>query len=117
VLDPLEGYLLLAERLAADRAFATAFNFGPAGEPRTVGWIAERVRDAWPGGLELRFAERPPRHEAAIPSVDSTRARERLGWQPPWDLADAIDATLEWELSGRDVSLEQIERHGAMARA
>ena len=117
VLDPLEGYLLLAERLAADRGFATAFNFGPSDEPRTVAWIAERVRDAWPGGLDLRFAEQPPPREAAIPSVDSTRARERLGWRPPWDLGAAIDATVEWELADRDLSLEQIERHGAMARA
>jgi len=117
VLDPLEGYLLLAERLAADGSFATAFNFGPDEPPRSVAWIAERVRDAWPGGLDLRFAERPPRHEAAIPGVDSTRARERLGWAPPWDLGSAIDATIEWELSDGDRSLEQIERHGVMAPA
>jgi CDP-glucose 4,6-dehydratase len=118
VLDPLEGYLLVAERLSADPSFATAFNFGPVEEPHTVAWIAERVRDAWPGGIALRSSERPARREEAIPSVDSTRARERLGWRPPWDLAAAIDATVEWELArdaGRDVSLEQIERHGAAA--
>ena len=120
VLNPLEGYLLLAERLFDDRTFATAFNFGPDEEPRTVGWIAERVQAQWPGGLDLRFAERPPQHEAAIPSVDSTRARTRLGWRPPWDLADAIEETVEWELAHRDehdLSLEQIERHGAMTPA
>jgi CDP-glucose 4,6-dehydratase len=115
VLDPLEGYLLLAERLAGDRSFATAFNFGPIGEPHPVRWIAERVRDAWP--LDLRYADQPPRHEAAIPSVDPARAHTRLGWRPPWDLGAAIDATVEWELADRDLSLEQIERHGAMARA
>ena len=113
VLDPLEGYLLLAERLAGDRSFATPFNFGPEEEPRTVGWIAERVSAAWPGGLDLRYAEHPPAHEAAVPSIDSTRARTRLGWAPPWDLAAAIDMTVGWHLAGRDVSLEQIERHGA----
>jgi CDP-glucose 4,6-dehydratase len=117
VLNPLEGYLLLAERLAGDASFATAFNFGPDEEPRTVGWIAERVGAAWPGGLDLRLAEQPPRHEAAIPSIDSTRARTRLGWAPPWDLAAAIDMTVEWHLADRDVSLEQIERHGAMTAA
>jgi CDP-glucose 4,6-dehydratase len=118
VLDPLEGYLLLAERLFGDPTFATAFNFGPDEEPRRVGWIAERVSAQWPGGIDLRYAERPPRHEAAIPSVDSTRARTRLGWRPPWDLAAAIEETVEWELArrdGRDLSLEQIERHGAVA--
>ena len=117
VLNPLEGYLLLAERLAGDPSFATAFNFGPDEEPQTVGWIAERVSAAWPGGLDVRSAEHPPRHEAAIPSIDSTRARTRLGWAPPWDLAAAIDMTVEWHLAERDVSLEQIERHGAMTTA
>jgi CDP-glucose 4,6-dehydratase len=117
VLNPLEGYLLLAEKLAGDRSFATAFNFGPDEEPRTVGWIAERVSAAWPGGLDLRYAEQPPRRELAIPSIDSIRARTRLGWAPPWDLAAAIDMTVEWHLADRDVSLEQIERHGAMHRA
>jgi CDP-glucose 4,6-dehydratase len=117
VLNPLEGYLLLAERLAGDRSFATAFNFGPDEAPRTVGWIAERVSAAWPGGIDVRLAEQPPRHEAAIPSIDSTRARTRLGWAPPWDLAAAIDATVEWHLADRDVSLEQIERHGALTAA
>jgi CDP-glucose 4,6-dehydratase len=117
VLNPLEGYLLLAERLAGDRSFATAFNFGPGEAPQTVGWIAERVSAAWPGGLDVRFADHPPRHEAAIPSIDSTRARARLGWAPPWDLPAAIDMTVEWHLADRDVSIEQIERHSAMHRA
>ena len=120
VLNPLEGYLLLAERLFGDPTFATAFNFGPDEEPRTVGWIAERVSAQWPGGLDLRYAEHPPRHEAAIPSVDSTRARTRLGWRPPWDLAAAIEHTVEWELAhrdGHDLSLEQIERYTAMTPA
>ena len=118
VLNPLEGYLLLAERLADDPTFAIPFTFGPDEEPRTVGWIAEQVRAQWPGGLDLRFAERPPQHEAAIPSVDSTRARTRLGWRPPWDLATAIEHTVEWELArrdGRDLSLQQIERYSDTA--
>src|SRR3954447_12805739 len=117
VLNPLEGYLLLAERLAGDPSFATAFNFGPDEEPRTVGWIAERVSSTWPGGLDVHYADHPPVREVAIPSIDSTRARTRLGWAPPWDLAAAIDMTVEWHLAGRDVSLEQIERHGAIHHA
>lgn len=122
VLNPLEGYLLLAERLADDPTFATGWNFGPEeADSHPVEWIVERMRARWPGGLDVRYAERPPRHEAAIPRVDSTRARTRLGWRPPWDLATAIDMTVEWHLGERDgrdpleLSLEQIERHGALA--
>jgi CDP-glucose 4,6-dehydratase len=80
------------------------------------------MRARWPGGLDVRHAERAP-VEAAIPSVDSTRARTRLGWRPPWGLAAAIDATVEWHLAERDgrdpreISLGQIERHGALAAA
>ena len=106
----------------------------PSGSPRTrrsrplelrarggrpaPGRVDRRARQlGWPGGLDVRYAEHPPRHEAAIPRVDSTRARTRLGWRPPWDLAAAIDMTVEWHLADRDVSLEQIERHGAMTPA
>jgi CDP-glucose 4,6-dehydratase len=120
VLNPLEGYLLLAQRLADDPTFATAWNFGPEEDSHPVEWIVERMRTRWPGGLDVRYAEHPPVHEAAIPRVDSTRARTRLGWRPPWDLAAAIDMTVEWHLAHRDgreepaLSLEQIERHGAV---
>ena len=103
MLNPLEGYLLLAERLADDPTFATAWNFGPSDEDsHPVEWIVERMRARWPGELEVRHAERPPVHEAAIPRVDSTRARTRLGWRPPWDLAAAIDETVDWHLAERD---------------
>jgi CDP-glucose 4,6-dehydratase len=123
VLNPLEGYLLLAQRLADDPTFATAWNFGPAeSDSHPVEWIVERMRARWPAGLDVRSAEQSP-DEAAIPRVDSTRAHTRLGWNPPWDLAAAIDMTVEWHLGERDgrdpaeLSLEQIERYGAMTPA
>ena len=118
MLNPLEGYLLLAERLAGDPAFATAFNFGPrrgAADRRLDRRARQRARGR--AASTSATAEHPPRHEAAIPSIDSTRAHTRLGWAPPWDLAAAIDMTVEWHLADRDVSLEQIERHGAMTAA
>jgi CDP-glucose 4,6-dehydratase len=124
VLNPLHGYLLLAERLWDDATFATAWNFGPDQEDsRPVRWIAERLRQRWPGGLQIEEAERRPLHEAAVPRVDSTRARTRLGWRPPWDLPAAIDATVDWHLAHRDgrepiaISLEQIERYTAAVAA
>ena len=122
VLNPLYGYLLLAHRLWEDGTYATAWNFGPDHEDsRPVAWVVERMRARWPGGLAVEIAERPPIREAAVPRVDSTRARTRLGWRPPWDLAAAIDATLDWYVGHRDgrdptaLSLGQIERFSADA--
>jgi CDP-glucose 4,6-dehydratase len=121
VLNPLHGYLLLAERLwDDDGTFATAWNFGPDHEDsHPVAWVVERMRARWPGELAVEVAERRPLHESAVPRVDSARARRRLGWRPPWDLPAAIDATVDWYLAHRDgrdpveISLEQIERFGA----
>jgi CDP-glucose 4,6-dehydratase len=122
VLNPLSGYLLLAERLCEDPTAATAWNFGPdLEESRPVGWLVDRLRARWPGEVAVAVGERRPRLESAVPRVDSTRARTRLGWRPPWDLPAAIDATVDWHLAHRDgrdpvaISLEQIERFSAEA--
>jgi CDP-glucose 4,6-dehydratase len=133
VLNPLYGYLLLAQRLWEDPTFATAWNFGPDQEDsRPVGWLVDRLRARWPGEIApasargpaptpLEVAERRPPLESAVPRIDSTRARTRLGWRPPWDLPAAIDATVDWHLAhraGRDplaISIEQIERFTAEA--
>jgi CDP-glucose 4,6-dehydratase len=122
VLNPLSGYLLLAERLWEEPASATEWNFGPdQEESRPVGWLVERLRARWPGEIAVAVGERRPALESAVPRVDSTRARTRLGWRPPWDLPAAIDATVDWHLAHRDgrdataISLEQIERFTAEA--
>jgi CDP-glucose 4,6-dehydratase len=120
VLNPLYGYLLLAQKLWEDPTAATAWNFGPDQEAsRSVGWLVERLRARWPGAIAVAAAERQPLLESAVPRVDSTRARTRLDWRPPWDLAAAIDATVDWHLAHRDgrdpiaISLEQVERFSA----
>ena len=124
VLNPLSGYLLLAERLCEDPTAATAWNFGPdQEESRPVGWLVERLAARWPGEVTVEAGERQPQLEAAVPRVDSTQARTQLGWRPPWDLPAAIDATVDWHLAHRDgrdpntISLEQIERFSAEASA
>ena len=124
VLNPLSGYLLLAQRLWEDPTAATAWNFGPdREESRPVGWLVERVRARWPGEIVVETGARRPLLEAAVPRVDSARARTRLGWQPPWELPAAVDATVDWHLAHRDgrdpiaISLEQIERFSAETSA
>jgi CDP-glucose 4,6-dehydratase len=103
VLNPLSGYLILAQSLWNSRAFADGWNFGPAdGEVRPVGWIVDRITAMWGPGLrwELDPTEQP--HEAHSLRLDSARARTRLGWRPHWDLEHALRATVDWYRAYRD---------------
>jgi len=120
VLNPLSGYLRLAEELWRSPAAAEAWNFGPrAGDARTVRWIVERLQTRWGGAFawELDEGENPP--EAGHLALDSSKAERRLGWRAEWDLAEALERIVEWheaERRGEDmrrVSLEQIERFGS----
>jgi CDP-glucose 4,6-dehydratase len=121
VLCPLEGYLMLAERLYGDEGFDDAWNFGPAdSDALPVGRIVERLAELWPGGVEVKIARDPDApHEARTLHLDSTRARERLGWSPPWKLGRALEEIVDWHAAhaaGADMrakTLEQIEKYGA----
>ena len=98
VLNPLSGYLILAQRLAEDPPAEGAFNFGPAdADARPVGDVVARLAELWPGGLEQRDASDPDApHEAGYLHIDSARARESLGWRPRWDLDRALEAVVDW---------------------
>jgi CDP-glucose 4,6-dehydratase len=103
VLNPLSGYLLLAERLCQSGEYAEAWNFGPdSDDVKPVGWIADRMRERW--GEELRWetdaGEHP--HETGYLSLDSSKARERLGWRSRWDLERALDSIVDWHKALRD---------------
>jgi CDP-glucose 4,6-dehydratase len=116
VLNPLSGYLVLAQALWHEPAAATAWNFGPAQEDaRPVAWIVDRLAELWPGELPWARDEGEHPHEASYLKVDSSRARSRLGWAPRWDLARALDSIVEWYgalcdgADMRDVSLRQLD--------
>ena len=116
VLNPLSGYLVLAQALWHDASAATAWNFGPALEDaRPVAWIVDRLAELWPGELPWARDEGDHPHEARYLKVDSSRARERLGWAPRWDLARTLDSIVEWYAALRDgadmreVSLRQLD--------
>jgi len=98
VLNPLSGYLLLAERLwEAPAEHATAWNFGADDDDaRPVSWIVERLSDRWPGDVGVQTADRTNADEAMARKLDSSRARTRLDWRPGWALAERLDATVEW---------------------
>jgi CDP-glucose 4,6-dehydratase len=117
VLNPLGGYLSLARALCDDPGSAEAWNFGPAAEDaRPVGWVVQRLAELWQGELawELDPAEHPP--EAGYLSLDSTRARTRLGWEPPLGLDRALELIVGWHEAHRRgaemraVSLAQLEQ-------
>jgi CDP-glucose 4,6-dehydratase len=102
VLEPLAGYLMLAEKLCSDgQAVAEAWNFGPADEDaRPVQWILETLAELHPGaGWACDTA--PQQHEAAFLKLDSSKARSRLGWKPRWALREALSKTLSWHQAWR----------------
>jgi CDP-glucose 4,6-dehydratase len=121
VLNPLAGYLLLAERLWEDPAFATAFNFGPAEEDACpVGRVLDRFAALWPGGLEWEPDAGAHAPEARFLKIDASRARARLGWAPRWDLERALAATVEWyaaHAAGEDAPALSLAQLGAFRRA
>lgn len=99
VLDCLQGYLLLIEKLYHDGpAYAGAYNFGPGeGEAHTVEWVAGRVCAAWGRDASYtvdREENAPP--EAPVLRLDSTKSRRELGWEPKLPAARAIDWTMDW---------------------
>jgi CDP-glucose 4,6-dehydratase len=120
VLNALEGYLVLAQRLWDDRGAAGGWNFGPAAaDSRPVGWIVEHVSELWPGRFEVRGSPGPHPHEARTLHLDSTRARELLGWSPRWDLGRGLAAIVEWHRAHeagedvREIVLRQIDAFSA----
>jgi CDP-glucose 4,6-dehydratase len=97
VLNPLSGYLALAEALWDTPEHAGGWNFGPAEEEaRPVRWIVERLADRWPGGMVWTQDEGPHPHEAHHLKIDSSRARTRLGWRPRWGLETTLDRIVDW---------------------
>jgi len=96
VLEPLFGYLLLAERLRTKPAFAKAWNFGPTVEvTTTVADVLESLKKLWPD-LKLNVTEEPGPHEASILMLDSSQAATELGWHPRWKVETAVAETAAW---------------------
>jgi len=103
VLNPLSGYLLLAQTLWDQPEHAAGWNFGPPEQDaRSVGWLVERLSELWPGELAWTLDEGPHPHEARYLKLDSSRARARLGWRPLLDLETALQATADWYRALRD---------------
>ena len=122
VLEPLSGYLVLAERLSKDASqFASAWNFGPAeADAKPVSWIANELVRLWGSGASWKADAGPHPREAYYLKLDASRARACLDWRPLIPLNQALDWVVEWYgayQAGDDLrrlTRTQIERYEAL---
>lgn len=123
VLEPLHGYLLLAERLIEEGPrFASAWNFGPAdSNPRPVSWIADRLSHLWGEDASWRQDGADHAKETMLLQLDASKARMSLQWPSLLPLCPALEWIVEWYRefqagnSLRKVTRTQIERYETLA--
>jgi CDP-glucose 4,6-dehydratase len=116
VLEPLSGYLVLAQKLFRDgAAYAEGWNFGPDDvDAKPVQWIVEKLTQAWGEGASWALDEGDHPHEAHYLKLDCSKAKARLNWYPRWHLEDTLKAIVDWQrayqqgLEMRTVTLQQI---------
>ena len=103
VLEPLSGYLMLAERLFTDGLdYAEAWNFGPSDDDAcSVQWILERLMEMR-NDVKWQQEGIPQAHEAHQLKLDSSKARTLLGWHPRWKVQNALQETLAWHQAWRN---------------
>lgn len=115
VLDPLSGYLILAQKLFENQGkYAEGWNFGPNHEDvKQVNWILDKMISKWPSSSwELDQNSSP--HEADFLKLEIHKAEKKLNWKPTWSLEQALDSIINWHkeyLSGanmKNVTLNQI---------
>jgi len=112
VLEPLAGYIQLAEKLLSDDPahYATAYNFGPFDDDaQPVSWIVERMVKFWGDGASWVLDQDPGVHEAGFLKLDASRARTELGWRPRLRLEEALEWLVSWyKASQRGADLQRV---------
>jgi CDP-glucose 4,6-dehydratase len=121
VLEPLSGYLILAQKLYEDGAqYGEGWNFGPNDEDaRPVSWIADRLTKTWGEGASWKLDGGDHPHEAHYLKLDCSKAKARLAWHPKWDLEEALGTIIDWhrarqsDKNMREVTLGQIAAYNS----
>lgn len=120
VLEPLSGYLALAEKLYTEGAqYAEGWNFGPHDhDAKPVAWIVEQLTQIWGDGAAYCIdAAAANLHEAHYLKLDCSKAHMQLGWQPRWNLRHTLEKISEWhkaQQAGGDMqtmTLQQIREY------
>ena len=97
VLEPLAGYLVLAEQLSADLDLASGWNFGPQdSDVRTVEEVLKLTSQSLTGGLQWQVDSNAQPHEARLLRLDCSKSMSQLGWKPQWGLEQALVHTCDW---------------------
>ena len=116
VLEPLSGYLVLAQRLyEKGPEYADAWNFGPDdSDAMPVEWVVQKMCDLWGEGGAYKVDDGHHPHEATYLKLDCSKAKASLNWHPRWSLEQALENVIDWTkryqkgMNMRDVCLEQI---------
>jgi CDP-glucose 4,6-dehydratase len=101
VLEPLSGYLMLAQKLYEDGVnYAEGWNFGPNdNEAKSVEWLVQKMCEMWDGQADYEIDQGTHPHEAHYLKLDCSKAKMRLNWYPKWTLEQTLQNIAEWFIS------------------
>jgi len=100
VLEPLSGYLILAQNLYINPGnFSEGWNFGPnEKDVKSVDWILDKISAKWPYSSWKSDQSFSP-HEAGFLKLDISKAKSRLSWKPVWGLSYTLEKIIDWHQS------------------
>lgn len=118
VLEPLRGYLLLAEKLCENPKFAEGWNFGPYEQDiQPVSIITDKICKLWGSGASWIKENQQHVHEAQNLKLDISKARSQLGWSPRLNLENTLQYLVSWykafaeKQNMRNITLLQIQNY------
>lgn len=108
VLEPLSGYLVLAQHIYENgSAYAEGWNFGPKDEDcKPVNWILDKMVTKWGKGVSWELDKNNNPHEAGYLKLDCSKAAKQLNWYPKWNLENTLESIINWQqnfLSGKNI--------------